>query len=28
VIGYRPRTPLDKIIADVVAGQRVALGLA
>jgi UDP-glucose 4-epimerase len=27
-IGYRPRTPLDKIIADVVAGQRVALGLA
>jgi UDP-glucose 4-epimerase len=28
VIGYRPRTPLDKIITDVVAGQRLALGLA
>jgi UDP-glucose 4-epimerase len=27
-IGYRPRTPLDKIIADVVAGQKLALGLA
>jgi hypothetical protein len=28
VIGYRPRTTLDKIVADVVAEQKVALGLA
>jgi len=28
VIGYRPRTSLDNIIADVVAGQKLALGLA
>ncbi len=27
-IGYRPTTPLDRIIADVVAEQRAALGLA
>jgi UDP-glucose 4-epimerase len=27
-IGYRPRTPLDRIIADVVAEQKAALGLA
>jgi len=26
-IGYRPRTPLEKIIEDVVAEQRAALGL-
>jgi nucleoside-diphosphate-sugar epimerase len=25
-IGYRPTTPLDRIIADVVAEQRIALG--
>jgi len=27
-IGYRPRTPLDRIIADIVAEQRIALGRA
>jgi UDP-glucose 4-epimerase len=27
-VGYRPRTPLDRIIADVVAEQKAALGLA
>ena len=27
-IGYRPRTPLEEIIADVVAEQRAALGIA
>jgi UDP-glucose 4-epimerase len=25
-IGYRPRTPLDRIIADIVAEQRISLG--
>ncbi|HEV8552112.1 MAG TPA: hypothetical protein VGR65_01830 [Casimicrobiaceae bacterium] len=27
-IGYRPRASLDRIIADVVAEQKAALGLA
>ena len=27
-VGYRPRTPLDRIIADIVAEQRIALGRA
>ena len=27
-IGYRPRTPLDRIIADIIVEQRIALGRA